>query len=91
MSAKSKLAVRPANSQHGQWPRRIFATVVRKPELTVAATRVSIAPSHIAISPPRLSPAQPIRFASTSLRVVRYVTHRITSHSRSPMSVRPFS
>ena len=37
--------------------------LVRKPELTVAATLSSIAPSHIAISPPSDRPAQPIRLA----------------------------
>ena len=39
---------------------------VRNPALTVAATRVSIAPSHIAISPPKDRPPHPIRDASTS-------------------------
>ena len=60
--------------------------VVRNPELTVAAIRVSIAPNHIAISPPSDKPAQPILRQSTSGRETARSTSRIRSHRRSPIS-----
>ena len=66
MSAKSASSRRPSNFQHMQWSYSIWSMVVRKPELTQAAIRSSMAASHMAISPPRDRPAQPIRARSTS-------------------------